>query len=54
MERTTDGRDFMLRVRMSRKEKRMLEDLIKETGLTASNVVRQAIRAEARRAKRAA
>ena len=49
-----DSREFMLRVRMSRKEKRLLEGLIKETGLTASHVVRQAIRAEAKRAKRAA
>jgi hypothetical protein len=54
MERLLDNRDYMLRVRMSRKEQQMLKELIKETGLTASNVVRQAIRAEVRRIKRAA
>jgi Ribbon-helix-helix protein len=54
MERPRNRRDYMLRVLMNPKEKRLLEDLVKETGLSASNVVRQALRAEAKRTKRAA
>lgn len=54
MERTKNRRDYMLRVLMNDKEKRILETLVKETGLSASNVVRQAIRAEAKRQARAA
>jgi hypothetical protein len=54
MERNKNRRDYMLRVLMNPKEKRLLEELVRETGLSASNVVRQAIRAEAKRTKRAA
>ena len=42
-----DGRnDYMLRVRMSDAEKRMLEKIVGARGLTASDVVRQLIRDE--------
>ena len=54
MERLRDSRDFMLRVRMNSKERKMLESIVKETGLSASNIVRQLVRAEVKRVRRAA
>jgi hypothetical protein len=39
-------RDFMLRVRMTEDERKMLETLAARQGLTSSDVVRQLVRRE--------
>jgi hypothetical protein len=49
-----DNRTYMLRVRLTPRELKMLTTLSKLRGMSASDVVRQGIIQEARKEKRAA
>lgn len=47
-----DTREHIVKIRMSDKERRQLFNLAKETGISASDVVRLAVQESARKARR--